>query len=174
MRFKGKIKLWKDDKGYGFISPFDEGADVFLHVSAFQNKGRKPKQGDIVTYETVIDNRNRLQAQKILFAGEKIASGKNNKSRLPSIVIIGFLAAVLIYIGYLRISHPNSTIDSSIYKATQAREAINAQERFTCEGKKYCSEMTSCAEAFFYQENCPATEMDGDYDGVPCEQQWCQ
>jgi hypothetical protein len=33
--------------------------------------------------------------------------------------------------------------------------------------------MTSCAEATYFIENCPNTEMDGDNDGEPCEKQWC-
>jgi len=33
--------------------------------------------------------------------------------------------------------------------------------------------MTSCAEAKFFLKNCPGVEMDGNHDGVPCEQQWC-
>lgn len=45
---------------------------------------------------------------------------------------------------------------------------------FTCSGKVYCSEMTSCAEARFYLRNCPGTKMDGNGDGVPCEKQWCR
>lgn len=44
---------------------------------------------------------------------------------------------------------------------------------YRCAGKVYCSEMTSCDEAKFYQRNCPGTKMDGDGDGIPCESQWC-
>jgi hypothetical protein len=33
--------------------------------------------------------------------------------------------------------------------------------------------MTSCAEAKFFLNNCPGTKMDGNNDGIPCEQQWC-
>jgi hypothetical protein len=47
------------------------------------------------------------------------------------------------------------------------------EENYTCSGKVYCSEMTSCEEALFYQRNCPNTKMDGDRDGIPCESQWC-
>ncbi|WP_347907504.1 excalibur calcium-binding domain-containing protein [Pseudomonas grandcourensis] len=43
-----------------------------------------------------------------------------------------------------------------------------------CDGRKYCSQMTSCAEATNFLQNCPGMEMDGDYDGVPCEKQWCR
>ncbi|WP_202812173.1 excalibur calcium-binding domain-containing protein [Sulfuricella sp. T08] len=33
--------------------------------------------------------------------------------------------------------------------------------------------MASCEEATYFLKNCYGTEMDGDNDGVPCEQQWC-
>jgi len=33
--------------------------------------------------------------------------------------------------------------------------------------------MTSCDEATYFLRNCPGVEMDGNRDGVPCEQQWC-
>ncbi|WP_327440310.1 excalibur calcium-binding domain-containing protein [Pseudomonas donghuensis] len=45
---------------------------------------------------------------------------------------------------------------------------------FKCDGRKYCSQMTSCKEAKNFLQNCPGMEMDGDYDGVPCEAQWCR
>lgn len=45
---------------------------------------------------------------------------------------------------------------------------------FRCDGRTHCSQMTSCAEATFFLNNCPGTKMDGDHDGIPCEQQWCR
>ncbi|RYG21182.1 MAG: excalibur calcium-binding domain-containing protein [Burkholderiales bacterium] len=44
---------------------------------------------------------------------------------------------------------------------------------FKCDGRTHCSHMRSCAEAAFFIQHCPNTEMDGDGDGVPCERQWC-
>lgn len=44
---------------------------------------------------------------------------------------------------------------------------------FSCDGRKHCSQMTSCAEATYFTNYCPNTKMDGNHDGVPCEQQWC-
>jgi hypothetical protein len=46
--------------------------------------------------------------------------------------------------------------------------------RVKCDGRKYCSQMTSCKEAKSFLQNCPGVEMDGDNDGVPCETQWCR
>jgi hypothetical protein len=47
------------------------------------------------------------------------------------------------------------------------------EDRFSCDGRTHCSQMTSCAEATYFINQCPGTEMDGDNDGVPCESQWC-
>jgi hypothetical protein len=44
---------------------------------------------------------------------------------------------------------------------------------FNCDGRKYCSQMKSCAEAKYFLANCPGVKMDGDKNGIPCEQQWC-
>jgi hypothetical protein len=44
---------------------------------------------------------------------------------------------------------------------------------FRCDGRTYCSQMTSCAEATYFLQHCPDVKMDGNHDGVPCERQWC-
>jgi len=45
---------------------------------------------------------------------------------------------------------------------------------FKCDGRTYCSQMTSCDEATFFLKNCPGVKMDGNNDGIPCEKQWCK
>ncbi len=44
---------------------------------------------------------------------------------------------------------------------------------FRCDGRRYCSQMKSCEEAKYFLANCPGVKMDGDRDGIPCEDQWC-
>jgi hypothetical protein len=51
--------------------------------------------------------------------------------------------------------------------------ATTSSSNFSCDGRKYCSQMRSCAEANYFLANCPGVKMDGDKDGVPCEKQWC-
>jgi hypothetical protein len=46
--------------------------------------------------------------------------------------------------------------------------------QYKCDGRVYCSQMTSCEEATYFLRNCPGVKMDGDNDGVPCEEQWCK
>jgi predicted negative regulator of RcsB-dependent stress response len=61
---------------------------------------------------------------------------------------------------------------------TSVRQAAPSESQtaspFKCDGRIYCSQMTSCAEATFYLKNCPGTKMDGNNDGIPCEKQWCK
>ncbi|HEV2708378.1 MAG TPA: excalibur calcium-binding domain-containing protein [Pyrinomonadaceae bacterium] len=62
-------------------------------------------------------------------------------------------------------------------QTTRKRPVSNAPRKkeaeFQCDGRTRCSQMTSCAEAMYFLKNCPGVEMDGDRDGIPCEQQWC-
>lgn len=51
--------------------------------------------------------------------------------------------------------------------------AVEMATSFSCGGRTMCSQMTSCAEATWVLNHCPGVRMDGDNDGVPCEQQWC-
>ncbi|MFA5082958.1 MAG: excalibur calcium-binding domain-containing protein [Hydrogenophilaceae bacterium] len=46
-------------------------------------------------------------------------------------------------------------------------------QKFSCDGRTHCSQMTSCEESTYFLQHCPGTVMDGDSDGIPCEQQWC-
>ncbi len=57
------------------------------------------------------------------------------------------------------------------YTESSSSDFLSATETSAsqCSGKTRCSEMTSCAEAIFYLQNCPGTQMDGDGDGKPCE-----
>jgi len=48
----GTVKWFNDSKGFGFISPSDGSADVFVHFSAVQGDGfRSLAEGQSVSYE---------------------------------------------------------------------------------------------------------------------------
>jgi len=75
-------------------------------------------------------------------------------------------------------THPvtrNVPTTESVADAPTIRQLVATQDKhFTCDGRQHCSQMTSCEEATYFQKNCPGTKMDGDHDGIPCEQQFCR
>ena len=65
---------------------------------------------------------------------------------------------------------PISTSESTV---TPVLSTQSATSKFSCDGRTHCSQMTSCAEATYFTNYCPNTKMDGNHDGIPCEQQLC-
>jgi len=98
--------------------------------------------------------------------------------RIIVIVLLGFLA----WQGYAKYqsSRAASNARQGIGDVGQQsalpipRPEASPSSQFKCDGRTYCSQMTSCAEATFFLKNCPGVKMDGNNDGVPCEQQWCK
>ncbi len=96
MRYQGRITTWKDDKGFGFITPNGGGAQVFLHISSFVNRQRRPADNEIVTYELRIDGKGRAQAEAVAFVGEQAISSRSSvNSSIPTLFACGFLVFVV-------------------------------------------------------------------------------
>ena len=116
VRTKGKITIWHDDKGYGFIKPFDGSDRVFIHITALGNRNRRPTLNDVVTYSLTTDKQGRTCAANATLAGDKLVKKAPMKSSRGTILFaVLFLAGtglsalfgdlpVLVTIGYLVMS----------------------------------------------------------------------
>jgi cold shock CspA family protein len=97
MKYQGKISSWNEERGFGFIKWNGADDKLFVHVSAFGEKRRKPTEGDIVTYEVGKDANGRSQALNVAFVlpakrNEYARSGtKYGLSRFALIGIVVFL-----------------------------------------------------------------------------------
>jgi len=61
----GTVKWFNDQKGYGFITPDDNGPDVFVHYSSIEGSGhRSLKEGQAVEFEAERGPKG-LQARKV-------------------------------------------------------------------------------------------------------------
>jgi len=95
MRYQGKITKWKDDQGFGFITPNGSRNQVFVHIKSFENRQRRPEGNEIVTYEISTDTKGRTQAQRVAFVGEHLPSVFSfGYSNAPFILITLFLIFV--------------------------------------------------------------------------------
>src|SRR5579859_8263819 len=67
LRVTGTVKWFSSEKGYGFITPADGGADVFVHQSGIAGSGRRKKliEGATVEYE-VVQGANGPQARAVV------------------------------------------------------------------------------------------------------------
>lgn len=176
MRLQGRVVEWNDERGFGFVVQHGSKARTFIHISAFANRRDRPAVGDVITYEVRQDERKRLVAHSADRSGRRrLADAGPN--RLAQIAAVFVLAVVLIAAGKLisiRAAHPSSSISATVYRAANPHVAAQSSSEFSCSvSKTSCSQMTSCAEALYYQEQCGVPNMDGDHDGIPCEQQWC-
>lgn len=101
MRFQGKITSWDDAKGIGTITWNGSSDRVFVHISAFTTRRKRPAQGDVVVYEVEKDERGKFRAINVSFPNSQLNRGGRPR-QANSGIFIGLVTAV--FIGYLIIS----------------------------------------------------------------------
>lgn len=94
MRLEGRITTWKDEQGYGFITPEAGGPVVFVHIKAFPDNLIRPYVGDPVTFEMDEDDRGRPRAVRV--RRERFAvQARTTRFSVPHILVAAVaLAAV--------------------------------------------------------------------------------
>jgi CspA family cold shock protein len=49
---RGTVKWFSEEKGYGFVSPDEGSADLFVHYTAIEGEGyRSLEEGERISYE---------------------------------------------------------------------------------------------------------------------------
>ncbi|MFQ1891964.1 cold shock domain-containing protein [Aeromonas veronii] len=220
MRYQGRIASWNEARGFGFITPEQNGAEqaingarsagLFVHVTALQSDGRVPEPGERVTYLIGSGQDGKPRALQVFFPDRPLtladAVPSSASSAAPSFRAAsqpprptstrersnpyrrrksswsGKLIPLLVLVGlfsiYSRFSAESmAPLPVSSFNQEEISTSVSTPQTTTfirqCDGRQHCFQMTSCEEATWFLQNCPGTKMDGEGDGIPCENQWC-
>lgn len=78
--FSGKLKKWKDDRGFGFIQPRDDSQEVYLHISELKDSTRRPQENDTIYYYTIVESDGKIRACNAFISGARIKSTSSSSS----------------------------------------------------------------------------------------------
>lgn len=95
---QGRLVTWKDEKGFGFIQPADNGQEVFLHISEIKDSTRRPQTGDTIYYRTTTQD-GKIRACNAFIAGARVrsaAAGDPRNASLPLRQLLGLLVIPLL------------------------------------------------------------------------------
>jgi cold shock CspA family protein len=190
MRIEGTLTKWNDDRGFGFITPTQGGPEVFAHISAFPRDGQRPRLGERVTFEIGTGKDGKQQAKNIVcptrpaekpYRLSEPVKRPQKSGLLGRLIPLAFVIALGAY-GYNEYTHrvtPQSAYEAPSSEYTPQSTSHTAYEApssdteapgpFQCDGRQHCSQMHSREEAEYFLRNCPDPKMDGDGDGIPCE-----
>ena len=99
--YTGKLRQWNKDKGFGLIGQTKGKRDIFIHGSELKGLSRKPKIGDMISYQIITSKGGNIQAINghIKGVSEPQPSGNTQRKstqKLVSLVAI-FFAIVAIF-----------------------------------------------------------------------------
>jgi cold shock CspA family protein len=116
MEQQGRLTQWNDARGFGFITPLSDGPRIFVHISQFQQRNRRPCLNDQLTYSIGRDEQGRLRAKEVRYQKStqlhpvKTESFSNNLLIKAALLILLVLASL--YLWFSGVS-PNQSLMSS-------------------------------------------------------------
>ncbi|MDO8329224.1 MAG: excalibur calcium-binding domain-containing protein [Fluviicoccus sp.] len=195
-QLEGTLSQWDNASGTGIITPVHGDQRYAVALADFSLGKSKPQLGEELLFEAGVDANGQPCARSVTrpvhalppppdemrdYIPARISRPASSSSGfLPLIIMLG-LGAYGYHVFF------ENTPDSSLRKPDDVMSKVESMapkvmeklrttlstSSYKCDGRTYCSQMTSCEEAQYFLENCPNVNMDGNQDGVPCEKQWC-
>ena len=90
--YKGRLKSWNDDRGFGFIKSDELGNDVFIHISALKGPTRKPRVGDTIHFDVEQQSNGKQRATQCSIEGVQRAAPRQQPNNYRKRTVTGLLA----------------------------------------------------------------------------------
>jgi len=165
-----------------------------VHVTAFpRGDSQLPTVGEPLSFEIELDRDGRKRAVRVRRPGaaepsalrrppsEQTRPRPRRETERAASGWVGAVVSLLVvaaagWYGYTHLAQkfaaPKATGQNAL-GLPQATTPSLKPPGFQCDGRKHCSQMASCSEAKLFLAHCPGVLMDGDGDGIPCEEQHC-
>jgi uncharacterized membrane protein YsdA (DUF1294 family)/cold shock CspA family protein len=96
-RYQGKVSSWKDDQGFGFITPNGGGPAVFVHIKSFAIRQIRPAVNDIVTYHLTVNGKGQPRAENVAFVRDRVSRRISPRTGAASLfAAVGFFGVLAV------------------------------------------------------------------------------
>lgn len=95
MRYQGRVTDWRDEKGFGFITPNGGGERVFFHIKALPRSSRRPSNEDRVNYTLQSYEPGRHRAATVEYVVRPKVSSPARSVKPAMLILVAAFAAAL-------------------------------------------------------------------------------
>lgn len=135
MRFKGKLKSWDDDRGFGFIDPIQGGQEIFVHITAFDRRSGRPQVNQLLWFEVELGPQGKKRAKNVEFVNRGGRTKVHHESPAPrgAVTVLAIPSFALLYLIVGILWEPPLVFAAIYIGASAATFLVYAQDKSAAE-----------------------------------------
>jgi cold shock CspA family protein len=100
-RFEGVLKIWNDERGFGFIEPDRGDQEIFVHIKAFAPRSGRPQISQRVSFEVELGTEGKKRAKNVELvqtARSRMASRQPGPEKWGTATLVAIPAFLLLFL----------------------------------------------------------------------------